>query len=95
MRQAYREHKAAEAKLRCEILFAHLDGSSLRAIAETVNLSPESVRTIIGEENAKREEARIGLKPGQIPTGIGDPEATRRQLARTWRLPKGGGDDGE
>src|SRR6266508_2083575 len=92
LRKAHREHRNAEERLRREILFAHLDGSSLRAIAMTVDLSPESVRTIIREENAKREQARLRLERAASPrvaspTSASREEATRRNLARKWRLP--------
>jgi len=90
LRKAHREHRNAEEKLRREILFAHLDGSSLRAIAMTVDLSPESVRSIIREENAKREWARARLErsiEGSVADEREREEATRRNLARKWHLP--------
>jgi DNA invertase Pin-like site-specific DNA recombinase len=89
LRRAYLKRDYAQKKLRREILFAHLDGSSLRAIAETVSLSPESVRTIIRNEIGKREQvrARLATPIAGLTVGAREKEAaTRRRLAREWRL---------
>ena len=46
-------------RLRAEIFAARMAGSSLRAIADVVGLAPESVRTIVAEEKARRDPERF------------------------------------
>jgi enoyl-CoA hydratase/carnithine racemase len=87
----YRRHVAAESKLRRAILKAHEAGSSLRAIAEVVRMSPESVRTIV--QQVKRERDR-DLAEAARREGFGfsldakeASEARVRAIHRKWGLP--------
>jgi hypothetical protein len=59
LEEASREHGAALDRLRNEILAARLAGSSLRVIGEVVGMSPETVRTIVAEEKARRDPERV------------------------------------
>jgi hypothetical protein len=55
----------------------------------SVDLSPESVRTIVREENAKREVVRERLRRSPAFLSMASQKAeegTRRKLAREWRL---------
>jgi hypothetical protein len=56
---AARAHASALECLRSEILAARLGGSSLRVIGEVVGLSPETVRSIVAEEKARRDPERV------------------------------------
>jgi hypothetical protein len=59
LEEAARAHGAALDRLRNEILGARLAGSSLRVIGEVVGMSPETVRTIVVEEKARRDPERV------------------------------------
>jgi lambda repressor-like predicted transcriptional regulator len=90
LEKAYKAHRASEERLRREILFATDAGSSLRAIATIVDMSPETVRTIVHEETAKRDRAiaRLAEPPAHLSSGeLERALAARRRLAREWRLP--------
>lgn len=89
--RAARTHTNAEEKLHREILFAHEAGSSLRAIAEAVDLSPESVRTIIAEQKRRRKLDRERYERLASPytltvDGAHKAAASRRAIASKWRL---------
>ncbi len=59
LERAARVHASALERLRSEILAARLAGSSLRVIGEVVGLSPETVRSIVAEEKARRDPERV------------------------------------
>jgi hypothetical protein len=88
--KAHRSYASAEAKLRREILLAHEAGSSLRSIASAVEMSPETVRTLIAKTRAERERDLrvIGRMRGSgMSVDAKDRvEGRRRALASKWGL---------
>lgn len=96
LERAAKTHVSATDRLRKEILFASLAGSSLRAIALVVDMSPETVRAIITTTNAKRERviARLAVPSASLSEGdVRRNKAHRRRLAREWRIPVQESDD--
>jgi transposase len=76
--------------MRREVLFAHEAGSSLRAIAEVLQVSAETVRTIVREERINRDRAQAVLKQPVAALTVDQRErvlARRRREAGKWRLP--------
>src|SRR5580765_360009 len=87
---ARRSYVTAEAKLRREILAAHEAGSSLRSIASAVEMSPETVRTLIAKTRAERQHDLDQIerlaRPGKSPTETEQFKRRRRGLAAKWGL---------
>jgi hypothetical protein len=88
--KAHRSYATAEAKLRREILFAHEAGSSLRAIATAVDMSPETVRTLIAKARTEREHDLEVIQrladSGMSLSEKDHAEGQRRTLAAKWKL---------
>jgi hypothetical protein len=89
--KARRAYATAEARLRREVLFAYDAGSSLRAIAETVDLSPETVRAWIATARAERQADveridRMSGMAGLSVSAVTRSEQERRALASKWKL---------
>ena len=89
LEQATRAHRRAQEKMRREVLFAYEAGSSLRTIADVLQVSAETVRTIVREQRASREKARLALEQPIAALTVDDRHraiAARRRLAKDWCL---------